>query len=256
MKTKKLRQNFKILTIAGSDPSGGAGVQADLRVFQELGLCGQSVITAVTAQNEKMFIAVNPVSPRVLREQLQSVGRCDYVKIGMLGTKANVQEVIRYLKKTKPKVVVLDPVFRSSTGAVLLPPEGIRLLQKELLPLCTLVTPNLAEAETLTGLRVCTIENMKEAAQRIQCQSVLIKGGHLKGSATDVLYDGKKFYEFTSQRFKKSFHGTGCVLSSMILSYLALGYSLKQSVEQAKSIIRKKCLGIANSLATSVRWCR
>lgn len=240
MKKKLLKT---ILTIAGSDPSGGAGLQADLQVFQSLRCYGISVITAVTAQNERRFLSVNPVSAKVLKEQLASVGKVEFVKIGMLGTRENVQEVFTYLKKTKPKVIILDPVFCSSTGAFLLSQAGIHLLKKKLLPLCTLVTPNLDEAEVLTGIKVRKVRDvpsMKEAALKIYqigsgVKAVLVKGGHLQQEATDVLYDGKNWKLFQAQkRWKKDQHGTGCRLSAAIVTYLALGQSLPVSIGKAK----------------------
>lgn len=235
-----MRENKKkiILTIAGSDPCGGAGLQADLRTFQEQGFLAYSVVTAVTAQNEKKIISVNPVSPKVLRDQLKSVGRCDYVKIGMLGTKAIVREVIRYIKNSKPKIVVLDPVLCSSTGKILLETSAITDLKK-LFSLCTLVTPNLSEASILSKTSVHDVASMKAAARIILKNSpglkaVLVKGGHLKKSATDILYDGKRFYEFKGKRFPKSFHGTGCVLSSLITALLVVGDTLKEAITKAK----------------------
>ncbi len=247
MTEKKLRRKNpgkdpRILTIAGSDPSGGAGIQADLRVFQRFGWSARSVITAVTAQNETKFFSVNPVSPKVLRDQLRGVGRCDYVKIGMLGTRGNVGEVLRYVKSAKPKAVVLDPVLRSSTGTTLLGGEAVPLL-KRLFRSCTLVTPNLDEASILSGIDVETIADMKTAAKIIHKNSpglsaVLVKGGHLTGEgkdrATDILYDGKEFYDFTVAKLPKSFHGTGCALSSSLVAYLALGNSLRQATAKSK----------------------
>ncbi len=236
----------KILTIAGSDPSCGAGIQADLEVFQTLKCRSVSVITAVTAQNERHFLSVNPVSAGILRAQLASVGKVDFVKIGMLGTRKNVQEVITYLKKTKPKVVVLDTVFCSSTGIPLLSQIGIHLLKKKLLPLCTLVTPNLDEAEVLTGMKVRDISSMKKAALKVYqigfgVKAVLIKGGHLQQEATDVLYDGRHWKLFKAQkRWKKDQHGTGCKLSAAIAAYLALGQSLPVSIQKAKIILENQ----------------
>lgn len=242
MKKKLRRKTTKILTIAGADPSGGAGVQADLRTFHYFGLLASSVVTAVTAQNEKKFISVNAVSAKVLRDQLHSVGPCDFVKIGMLGTKENAQEVIRYLKKTKPKCVVLDPVLCSTTGTRLLEKTALPLLIQGLFPLCTLVTPNLLEASILTDLPVTNLDQMKAAAITLLknspgLKSVLIKGGHLQDSATDLLYDGKNFHLFSGKRFSKSFHGTGCVLSSAILAELSQNQSMKESVSKAKKYV-------------------
>src|SRR3989338_396949 len=178
-----------ILTIAGSDPSGGAGIQADLRVFDHLKMEGRSAVTALTSQNAERFFSVNPVSSTLLREQLRSVlnpPRPAAVKIGMLGTEENVLAIYRFLEVEKLGPVVLDPVLKSSTGAILLEPKGVALMRQFLIPLATVVTPNLDEAEALTGLKVRTINQMKEAALRlfVACRGVrgvVIKGGHLEG---------------------------------------------------------------------------
>lgn len=234
-----------MLTIAGSDPSGGAGIQADLRTFRDMGVRGLAVVTALTAQNERQFFSLNAVSPKILRQQLQAVSgiKIDAVKIGMVGTKENVVAVARFLKQIKGAKVVLDPVFRASTGAILLEPDGIPALKKLLIPLATVVTPNLDEAEILTGMKVRSPEEMKEATQALHqsgrgVKAVLIKGGHLKGDPVDLLYDGRNTHLFTGKRWPgPSPHGTGCVLSSAITACLAKGLGLRASVGKAKRFV-------------------
>ncbi len=236
----------KVLTIAGSDPSGGAGIQADLEVFHSLKVTGFSAITAVTAQNDQRFFSLNPVPSTLLREQLRSVvsrRRPDVIKIGMLGTEENVFAVYRFLEEEKFDKVVLDPVFRSSTGAVLLVPKGIAIVKQFLIPRVTVVTPNLDEAEALTGMKVRTLDQMKEAALSIfvaarGVKGVVIKGGHLEGDPTDLLYDGKEWRLFASRiRFPKRVHGTGCVYSAALAASLALGEPMEEAVQKAKDYV-------------------
>ncbi len=239
-----------VLTIAGSDSSGGAGIQVDLLTFHALGVHGMSAVTAITAQNEKRFFSLNPVSSRVLREQIQAVmatHRVDAIKIGMLGTEENVFAVYRFLeqlhREEKSPKVVLDPIFKSSTGAILLDPKGIAILSQFLLPLATVATPNLEEAEVMTKMKVRSVEQMREAALHLHTvhrgvKAVLIKGGHLKDEATDVLYDGKDWTYFTARKkFSRDVHGTGCALSASIAAHLARGYSLEKSVERSKEFV-------------------
>lgn len=235
-----------VLTIAASDPSGGAGIQVDLQTLHTLGVHGVTAITAITAQNEKRFFSLNPVSSRLLREQIQAVSatrRIDAVKIGMLGTEDNVLAVIRFLDQSQISKVVLDPVLKSSTGAILLEPKGIAILRDFLIPKVTLVTPNIDEAEVLTKMKVRSVDAMKEAALHLYVahkgvKAVLIKGGHLKEEATDVLYDGTDWLLFPARRkYSRDIHGTGCALSAAIAAHLARGYSLEKSVDRAKEYV-------------------
>ena len=242
-----------VLTIAGSDPSSEAGIQVDLQVFHSLRVKGISAITAVTAQNEERFFSLNAVPSTLLREQLRSVVshyRPQVVKIGMLGTEENVLSIYRFLEAEKFGKVVVDPVMRSTTGAILLVPKGVAIMKQVLLPLVTVVTPNLDEAEALTGLKVRTVEQMKEAAHALHAscrgiRAVLIKGGHLEEESTDVLYDGRDWHLFVSHiRLPKEVHGTGCVYSAALSAYLARGQSIERSAKLAKDYvtnwIRKK----------------
>lgn len=239
-----------VLTIAGSDPSGGAGIQVDLMTYHSLGVHGLTAITAVTAQNEKRFFSLNAVSSRLLREQIQAVTathRIDAIKIGMLGTEENVFCIYRFLeqlsKSEKAPKVVLDPVLKSSTGAVLLDPKGAAILNQFLIPLVTVVTPNLEEAEALTKIRVRSVDDMREAALHLHTvhkglKAVLVTGGHLKDEATDVLYDGRDWKFFPAKKkYTRDVHGTGCALSAALAAHLARGYSLERSVQLSKEFV-------------------
>jgi hydroxymethylpyrimidine/phosphomethylpyrimidine kinase len=234
-----------VLSIAGSDPSGGAGIQADLKTFSAFGVYGLSVITSLTVQNTRGIREVFDLPPAFIRKQLNSVYQdftIDAVKIGMLGTKGAVEVVRQLLAAKNQKNIVLDPVLRASTGKELLKEEGIELLKRKLLPLARIVTPNLTEAAIFSGLEVRDLPSMKEAARRIKAlgvKSVLIKGGHLPESATDLFYDGRDFIPFKAKRIKGEFHGTGCTLSSAIAAGLAKGGSMKKAIQEAKQYLTK-----------------
>jgi hydroxymethylpyrimidine/phosphomethylpyrimidine kinase len=235
-----------VLTIGGSDPSAEAGIQVDLQVFNSLKVRGISSITAITAQNDERFYSLNPIPSTLLREQLRSVVgryRPDVVKVGLLGTVENVMAVCRFLEKENIDQVVLDPVFKSSTDAVLLVPKGVAILKDFLIPKVLVVTPNLSEAEALTGLKVTSLDEMKEAAAHIYSNSkgvkaVLIKGGHLKDQATDLLFDGTDSKIFTSKtKYSKHVHGTGCVFSAALASHIARGEPLDRATKLAKTFV-------------------
>lgn len=181
-----------------------------------------------------------------MREQLHAISgthKIDAVKIGMLGTEEIVLAVYRFLEQSAISKVVLDPVLKSSTGAILLEPKGVAILKEYLIPRSTVVTPNLDEAEILTKMKVRSIDAMKEAALHLftvhkGVKTVLIKGGHLKEEATDVLYDGKDWLLFPARRkYTRDFHGTGCALSAAIAAHLARGYSIEKSVDRAKEYV-------------------
>lgn len=218
------------LTIAGSDCSGGAGVQADLKTFSALGCYGMSVITSVVAENTAQVISTMTVSAQVISDQLEAVFsdiRVDAVKIGMLPDAAAMKSVSQALKKYLPKIVVCDPVMLATAGTELMQSSALSDFVSEIIPHCTMLTPNIPEAETLVGEKIAGVEDMKSAAVKI-CElgadSVLIKGGHLTGAALDILFDGKRFYEFSHARVNSnSTHGTGCTLSSAIAAYMAQG---------------------------------
>ncbi len=233
-----------ILTIAGSDPSGGAGIQADIKTISALGGYAASAITAITVQNTMGVTQSQPVSSELLKAQLEAVLSdlaVDAVKIGMLATAENVSVVAEMLQKYPVKHVVCDPVILSTSGHELLSAEGVELAKQKLFPLCTLITPNLPEANLLGG-------DGQSLAQRYHT-SCLVKGGHAEGELmTDILYHGGKEYRFTTPKIAtKNLHGTGCTLSSAISTYLAMGHELPQSVELAKQYI-SKCIAAAVDL--------
>jgi hydroxymethylpyrimidine/phosphomethylpyrimidine kinase len=234
---------IKVLSIAGSDPSGGAGIQADLKTFQALGAFGLAVPAALTVQNSKGVSAVSPVPGTAVAGQIEAVlsdMRPDAVKTGMLFTKEAVAAVAREVRKHRINKVVADPVIKSSSGSTLLGTDAVRALRKSLLPLALLVTPNVPEAEILSGMRIESAGDMDFAAGKIMDLGpayVLIKGGHRRGAATDTLYGGKTVLEFSTPRRKGEFHGTGCVLSSAIAVFIARGLPVEKAVEKAKEFV-------------------
>lgn len=234
----------KVLTIAGSDCSGGAGIQADLKTFSAHGVFGMSVITAVTAQNTQGVFAVEDISREVIAKQIEAIFddiEVDGVKIGMVSQVQTIEVIAEQLRHYSPKTVVLDPVMVSKSGYHLLNPEAEATLVKELLPIATIVTPNIPEAEVMTNMSIHTLKQMEDSAKAIYqmgATNVLLKGGHLENEATDILYDGREFSYFSSMRIAtKNTHGTGCTLSSAITANLALGYTLNQAVLRAKEYI-------------------
>ncbi len=237
------------LSIAGFDPTGWAGVLADVGVFRDFGLGASSAVTALTVQDLESVSDVRPVEPGLLGAQIESAFRAQAVsgvKIGMLGTGANVEAVAKALQKHGPHVAVLDPVLGSTRGAPLLDKDGINILKNRLMPLSSLVTPNLGEAAALTGLEVADAPSMREAARIISHEfgagAVLVKGGHLKGLPVDILYDRKVFQEFPGKRLAGpagAFHGTGCLLSSAITAGLITGLTLFHAVKEAKAYVEK-----------------
>lgn len=233
------------LTIAGFDPSGGAGILADIRTFTEFGVRGVSGVTALTAQDGSSVKGVMPVPARFLVKQVETLLDAfdvDALKIGMLAKEENVLAVARLVKKGGLGKIVLDPVLRSSTGYPLLEKKGVRTLTLKLLPLATVVTPNIDEAGVLAGMEVRDLKGMEEAAVKIAAlgpQNVLVKGGHLRGAPVDVLYDGKSFTRYRGRRIRGTHHGTGCVLSSAIAAGLARGRTVKGVVGEAKKHVSR-----------------
>jgi len=243
----------KVLSIAGSDSSGGAGIQADLKTFSALGVFGMSVITAVTAQNTQGVFAVQDITPEVIAKQIQAIFddiAVDAVKIGMVSQVETIRVIARELRRYAPKNIVLDPVMVSKSGYHLLNPAAETTLVQELLPMATLVTPNIPEAEVMSGISIQNVKQMEDAAKAIAqlgAQNVLLKGGHLADDSTDILYDGREFHYFRSRRIPtKNTHGTGCTLSSAIAANLALGRTVQQAVAGAKEYVT---IAIQHSLA-------
>lgn len=234
------------LTIAGSDSCGGAGLQADLKAFSAHGTYGMSVITAVTAQNTQGVFDVQDINPSVIAHQIEAIFddiEVDAIKIGMVSQPQTIEIIAQTLKKYPLPPLVIDPVMISKSGYDLLQPEAKKALIEILLPMATLITPNLPEAEVIVGYKIDDLESMKRAAidlHKLGCQYVLVKGGHLANDATDVLYDGNEFYIFEGKRFETiNTHGTGCTISSAIAANLAKGYHVKDAVGLAKAYIEK-----------------
>ena len=234
----------KALTIAGFDPSGGAGLQADLKVFQILGVYGLSAVAALTAQNTKGVDSVEPVSRQFLQKQLDVMMTDlvpDATKIGMLLTEDNVRIVERVIRKYSLRNVVLDPVMISSSGKNLAQRNVPKLLREKILPLCAVITPNIHEASVLCGMKIRSQEDMKKAAVILQAAGpgmVIITGGHLEGLAMDVVYDGS-FHYLRAKKRQGEYHGTGCTFSAAITAFLAQGYSSLYAAKEAKKFMAK-----------------
>lgn len=232
------------LTIAGSDCSGGAGIQADLKTFTVLGVYGASVITAITAQNTVGVRSVQILSPEMVGLQMESVLgdlRVGALKTGMLGTEEIVREVSERVQIHGLERLVVDPVMRSKSGHFLLQPNAVKSLIDELFPLATVVTPNIPEAESLAGCRIDDVAGMKKAARTIKSfgpQWVVVKGGHLQDEAIDIVTDGAGFWELSSPRIETVHtHGTGCTFSAAITAFLAKGISVQDAIDRAKKFI-------------------
>lgn len=235
----------KALTVAGSDPSGGAGIQADLKTFSRLNVYGMAVIAALTAQNTLGVSGIAEVSPEFVAQQLDAVLSDippDATKTGMLLTVAVIEIVAQKAKQYGIVNLVVDPVMVSTSGAALLNSDALGTFRRALLPLAFLITPNTEEARTLTGKTIQTVEDMEEAALQIHgmgAQNVLIKGGHAAiDDATDVLFNGQDFVHFRSARITaRDTHGTGCVLSAAITAHLAAGNTVHEAVQLGKECV-------------------
>jgi hydroxymethylpyrimidine/phosphomethylpyrimidine kinase len=239
-----------VLTIAGSDSGGGAGVQADLKTFAAFGVHGTSAISCLTAQNPKRVLAVEPCSPTMLRRQLEAVFEelpPRAVKTGMLYSVANVRTVADFFgarARVRPRVpLVVDPVMVSTSGAPLLARAAKRIMMEKLFPLATLVTPNLDEVKALLGTKPDSLEAMRQAAREIHRRfgcAVVVKGGHLRGkrAGMDIFYDGATELELAAPKvFKIRTHGTGCTFSAAICAALALGDDLPTATRMAKRFV-------------------
>ncbi|MBI2879173.1 MAG: bifunctional hydroxymethylpyrimidine kinase/phosphomethylpyrimidine kinase [Candidatus Rokubacteria bacterium] len=236
----------KALTIAGSDSGGGAGIQADLKTFTAFRVYGVSVLTAITAQNSLGVQGVQNLPPEFVARQIDSVLGdigADAVKTGMLSTALIIRAVASGLREHRVERLVVDPVMVAKSGDPLLEPEARAALVREILPLALVVTPNLHEAAALAGLPVGTPEEMEEAARRIHRlgpRHVLVKGGHLKGDALDLLFDGQAFIPFRAERIPTPHtHGTGCTYSAAIAAGLARGLHLSEAVGEAKRYVTR-----------------
>ena len=241
------RSYRRVLTIAGSDSGGGAGIQADLKTFAALGCYGMSAITALTAQNTQGVRGIHPVPPDFAAAQIAAVFEdigTDAVKIGMLYSAELIRTVARDLARFGARNIVLDPVMLAQSGDRLLQDDAVGAIREHLMPLTDVVTPNLPEAEVLVGRPIRALEDMQAAARELAgCggRAVLIKGGHREDAdSTDVLYlkDGDRMVAIPGERIPtRNNHGTGCTLSSAIAAYLARGETIESSVRRAKAFI-------------------
>ena len=232
------------LTIAGSDSSGGAGIQADIKTMTMHGVYAMSAITAMTAQNTTGVRAIQESTPEFLAQQLDAVFEDippDAVKIGMVSSQALIRVIADRLRHFEAKNVVVDPVMVATSGSALLRSDAVQTMMDELLPLASLVTPNIPEAQVLSGITIRDQDDMIAAAKRIaeSCNcAVLLKGGHIISDANDLLYANGELHWFKGRRIDNpNTHGTGCTLSSAIASNLALGYDLAESVHRAKEYL-------------------
>ncbi|MEM4494821.1 MAG: bifunctional hydroxymethylpyrimidine kinase/phosphomethylpyrimidine kinase [Candidatus Caldarchaeum sp.] len=236
----------RVLTVAGSDSGGGAGIQADLKTFAALGVHGMSAITCITAQNTEAVTAIHQVPAEIVREQIRVVAYdigVDAVKTGMLFSEEIIESVADELSGMKVPLVV-DPVAVAKSGAPLLKPNAVEALVKRLLPLATVVTPNINEAKLLTNMDIDSIEEMEEAAHRIADmgpEAVVVKGGHLPSeTTTDILLYAGNIYRFVADKIHtRNTHGTGCVFASAIAAYLAKGWKIPQAVQNAQKFVNE-----------------
>lgn len=234
----------KVLTIAGSDCSGGAGIQADIKTITTHGMYAMSVITAVTAQNTLGVDGIESISPEIVTKQLESVFEDifpDAVKIGMVQNSATIEAIADSLEKYKPRHIVLDTVMVSTSGKKLLEEEAVEALESRLLPLADIITPNIPEAQVLSGVIIQDKETRVKAAKEIAKKysgAILIKGGHDKDNADDLLYDKGEEIWYPGVRIENpNTHGTGCTLSSAIACELAKGSSMDMALKAAKDYI-------------------
>ncbi len=240
-----------LLTIAGYDPTSGAGAVLDINVFQDLGFTGMGVITSLTAQNTRQVSKVYCPPPNLIIDQYKSLGNdiklCG-IKVGMLGCKKNISPVAKILSRNSSVPRVIDPVFQSSSGTWLLEPEAIPDYMKAIAGQITVLTPNAQEAALISGVQVNTLREMERAAKKIYelCNApCLITGGHFEKETSDLLYDGKDFHVFKHKKIDAEVHGTGCFLSSALLSYLSKGEALKKACHLA---INKTLTSIGRSV--------
>lgn len=241
-----MKEIRKILTIAGSDPCGGAGIQADIKTISAMGHFAMSAVTAVTAQNTLGVRLCEAVSEDMMRSQLECVFEDIFpnaVKIGMLANRKNAEITAELLRAYNAENVVCDTVIMSSSGHPLISDDGLKIMTERLLPICDVLTPNIPEAEKLCGMKIVTRTDMENAARILSGLTrgaVLVKGGHFHGDAADILYYNGRIYELVSQRIDNpNTHGTGCTLSSAIACGLAEGKSCYDAVRCAKEYITK-----------------
>jgi hydroxymethylpyrimidine/phosphomethylpyrimidine kinase len=228
-----------LLSIAGYDPTSGAGILLDTQTFKQLGFYGVGIVTALTAQNTKQVRDTFFPPPEFLEEQYQTL-RDDIeisgIKVGMLGSRQNIPVIDRILSENLDIPLVIDPVIRSHSGFLLLDKNDLSVYTEKIGPKASIVTPNIPEAKLLSGIEIRDIDDMKNAAERIFhtiTKPCLLKGGHLEDASTDVLFDGEKHILFANKKIKRDVHGTGCFLSSCLLGYLVLGQSIQNACKMA-----------------------
>ncbi|MFL5626810.1 MAG: bifunctional hydroxymethylpyrimidine kinase/phosphomethylpyrimidine kinase [Ktedonobacteraceae bacterium] len=233
----------RALTIAGSDSGGGAGIQADLKTFAALGVYGLSALTAITAQNTRGVRAAQDLPPELVEAQIDAVLEdigADAAKTGMLSNARIIEAVARSVTRWHVRLVI-DPVMVAKGGDPLLRPEAIQTLSTVLLPLAEVITPNLPEAEVLTGARVETLDEMRAAAQAIHAlgpRHVVVKGGHRAADPIDVYFDGKRFLELHAERIEtRHTHGTGCTFSAAITAFIARNLPVDEAIVSAKNFV-------------------
>jgi hydroxymethylpyrimidine/phosphomethylpyrimidine kinase len=234
----------KVLSIAGSDCSGGAGVQADLKTFSAHGVFGMSVIVSVVAENTSRVIDVQDITPDMIAKQIDAVFEdieVDAVKIGMLSTPQCMCAVADKLRQYKPRHVVIDPVMFAKNGYALMAPAAVQSLIDIIIPLADVLTPNIPEAERIAHMKISSVSDMEAAARKIYtlgCKAVVVKGGHAAGNALDVLFDGENMHYYDTTRIAtKNTHGTGCTFSAAIAAQLAKGLPMNEAVRAAKQYV-------------------
>lgn len=234
----------RALTIAGSDSGGGAGIQADLKTFAALGVYGMSAIAALTCQNTQGVTGIVEIDPDFVSAQIHAVVSdigVDAVKTGMLSNAGVISRISADIRELKLERLVVDPVMVAKSGDRLLRSEAVDALAGELIPLALVITPNLDEAEVLTGMHIESGEQMRKAARKLRelgSKYVVVKGGHLPGNPMDLLYDGKDYHEFVNERYDTPHtHGTGCTFASAVAAGIARGLSVVDAVGRAKAYI-------------------
>ncbi|MCK5287333.1 MAG: bifunctional hydroxymethylpyrimidine kinase/phosphomethylpyrimidine kinase [Thermodesulfovibrionia bacterium] len=231
------------LTIGGSDPTGGAGIQADLKTFKSLGVYGLSIPTSLTAQNTTGITDIYDIPPGFFTAQLDVLlrdMRPDAFKTGMLNNKEIIKITAEKIRQYSLKNLVIDPVTISSTGVSLVKEDGLEVMKDYLFPSAQVITPNIYEASLFTGINIQDEEDVKKAAVKFRelgPESVIITGGHFEDKTTDLLFDGTEFLSFQRERLKGEYHGTGCVFSSAVTAFLALGCNIKEATAQANEFV-------------------
>ncbi|MDX8364737.1 bifunctional hydroxymethylpyrimidine kinase/phosphomethylpyrimidine kinase [Cytobacillus sp. IB215665] len=256
---------YKALTIAGSDSGGGAGIQADLKTFQELDVFGMSAITAVTAQNTLGVQGVFPLTVEATIQQIDSIAidlAPDAIKTGMLFSSELIKAVANKISEYRWQHVIVDPVMVAKGGAALLQEEAVTTLKKYLIPLAYVITPNIPEAEIIAGIKINNLDDRQNAAKMIYelgAQNVIIKGGHDEEDiVVDLLFDGDEFYEFHNKRIEtRHTHGTGCTFAAAITAEIAKGKAIYEAIETAEAFIQAAIqheLGIGSGHGPTNHW--